>query len=168
MAYIITPVEVSGTHRCLTESGNRRTAALLTGDARESATDEWTLLEAQGDPANDYATDRTYEGTVEFGLQCVGTIEFDIEGQIETKDNDFDWLRITLNPGTVDAEELYYHESQEPSGDPDDPADTEPITNTVTKSLTERPCGHVVLIESSTGDAKANNDIWWRVGITFP
>jgi len=33
---------------------------------------------------------------------------------------------------------------------------------TVDLSLDERPCGHLIEIEGSTGDLTANNNVWWR------
>lgn len=163
MATLIQPINIDGTDYCCSVDGCRRTPALLDGDARESAEHEWTLLEAVGSPP-DYDSGRPYEGSVKFGICCGKKLTLTITGRIETKDNEFDWLRITLNPGKPGETELYYRESEEPEGDPDDPEDTESIGPLeVIHDLEERPCGHIILIESSTGDSSANNDIWWKV-----
>jgi len=167
MATLIQPITIDGSDYCCSADGCRRTEAIIDGDARESAANEWTLLEAQGSPPI-YDTSRTYAGSVKFGICCGSTLTLAISGQIETKDNGFDWLRVTLNPGKVGEIELYYRESQEPEGDPDDPAATESIELIeIPTGLEERPCGHILLIESSTGDLSANNDIWWKVGVSI-
>lgn len=164
MAVFLQPIKVDTSYKCLTESGERRTEADLNGDVRESGTDEWTFLEAVGDPEDDCSSDATYSGLLYFGVQCVGTIEFEISWQIETLNDGHDWLRITLNPGATDEEELFYNESV---GTSSDPCDVTTGSDTVTKDLPERACGHVILIESSTDDTQANNGIFYTVGVSL-
>lgn len=137
------------------------TNGLTMGDARfDAALGVWRLLETPvGGDYPDASTNRTYEGSVSFGVCCVTGLEFDIMGQIETLNSGYDFLSIALNG----VEQYYKQSSADGLGD-----STANIgfSDTYVMPITPKPCGNIVTLTASTVDEFANNDIYWQVGIT--
>jgi len=177
MPHLLTPITINGTKYCV-DTGTKRTDVVLEGDAAADGTDQWELFRATAVPdvppgtnpeaeSPDAVTPRTYEGKVTFGVHGATEVELEIWGEIEVKNDGYDWCRVTLNPGTVDESVEFYEESEDyGSGDWfATVANPTSGVHTVTITLASRPCGNVIEIEGSTGDEKANNTTWWKVKI---
>jgi len=158
MPHLITPILVEGVPLCC-DPVARRTTEVLIDSAVEIAPDEWEIFRATawGDETSNPQAESTevVEGAVVFGVCCASSVQLEVWGEIETLDAGWDWLEVRLN-GT----RAFHHESADTSEDPWDTVAVGPFT--VDLTLDERPCGHLIEIEGSTGDLTANNNVWWR------
>jgi len=158
MAHLIAPILVEGVELCC-DPATRRTVEVLIEAANEIAQNEWEIFRATayGDPESNPQAEsaETIAGTVVFGVCCASQVVIEVWGEIETLNTGYDWLEVRLN-----GAQEFYHESTETSEDPWDKVAVGPFT--VTLNLTDRPCGNIIEIDGSTGDAIANNEVWWR------
>ena len=152
MAHLITPITIDGEARCC-QPATRRTIAILTDAAKELAQNQWEIYRAAQD-------DTIKMGVVKFGVCCAKQIVITLEGKIETLNDGYDWIRVFHNGG-----EVFFHESTQTSEDPDDAVAVGPFA--VTLELEDRPCGHIIEITGSTGDGKANNDVFWKASVAI-
>ena len=162
MAHLIAPIMVGGVEMCC-DPATRRTAAVLIESASEIAPSEWEIFRsaAYGDSESNPSaeSEEPVGGTVVFGICCGTQVVLEVWGEIEILNTGFDWLEVRLN-----GVRQFYHESTEVSGaDPWGKVAVGPFN--VTINLDERPCGHIIEIEGSTGDEIANNDVWWRAKV---
>ena len=157
MAHLIVPVPIDNVLRCC-DPETRRTKALLEGSAVSTGPNEWRVYEASapGSPeTNERAeSEDVIEGAVKFGICCASVLELELEGRIETLNTGFDWIEVWIN-----GERVFDFESTETTEDPWDTISAGPFT--LSFSLDDRPCGHVIEIRGSTGDEVANNGVWW-------
>jgi hypothetical protein len=147
MAHLIAPINVAGTYLCC-DPATKRTAAVLGGMAAPTGASEWEIYRAQQGGGQ-------VEGSVSFGVCCGTAVDIVLTGRIETLDAGFDSIEVLHN-----GVQVFYHESADTSSDPNATVAAGPFTVTIT--LDDRPCGHEIQIRGSTGDDRANNDVWWR------
>jgi hypothetical protein len=152
MAHLIVPIEIDGVPRCC-QPVTKRTEAILTGMASELAANQWEIYRA-------YQDETVREGSVKFGICCAQQIEITLNGEIETLNEGYDWIRVLHN-----GQEVFFHKSTDTSEDPDETVAAGPFT--VTLALDQRPCGHIIEITGSTGDGIANNNVWWQASATI-
>jgi hypothetical protein len=161
MAHLIAPIMVEGVEYCC-DPVTKHTPAALLDSALEVAPDEWEVFRATayGDPTSNPQALSTaaVTGTVVFGVCCAANVQLEVWGMIETLNNGFDWLQVRLN-----GEEVFFYESVSTTTDPWDTTAVGPFT--VNLALEDRPCGHTIEIEGSTGDTTANNNVWWRAKV---
>lgn len=161
MPHPIAPITIDGGEYCCQDALGGRTVALVTGDASEIAADEWEifLAHASGDSgSNPQAEAPSQLGGVAFGVCCAAQVVLDMEGSLETLNDGYDWVEVSLNGVVVQR-----YESSSTSADP---WDTVGRTEQVTLILdVDRPCGNVIEIAGGTGDDVANNGVFWRVSI---
>lgn len=161
MAHLIAPIIVEGVEMCC-DPATKRTTEILIEAASEIAQDEWEIYRAtaSGDSESNPSaeSDEPVSGTVVFGVCCANQVVLEVWGQIETLNDGYDWLEVRLN-----GNQAFYHESTDTSEDAWETIAVGPFT--VTLNLDERPCGHIIEIDGSTGDGIANNDVWWRAKI---
>jgi hypothetical protein len=158
MAHLITPIMVEGNELCC-DPVTLRTTEVLIESATEISPDQWEIFRATayGDEMSnsDAKSTETVSGTVVFGICCASQVVLEVWGEIETLNDGYDWLEVRLN-----GVREFYHESIKTSEDPWDSVAVGPFT--VTLNLDDRPCGHIIEIDGSTGDDIANDNIWWR------
>lgn len=162
MAHIIAPMIIEGVEMCC-DPVTRRTIEILIEDATVVGPDEWEIYRAQayGDStSNPQAqsnenTEEAVSGAVVFGVCCGTQVVLELWGEIETLNNGYDTIEVLLN-----GQQQFYYESQQTTSDPWDTIPVGPFT--ITLALPDRPCGNVININGSTGDAIANNNVWWR------
>ena len=158
MAHLITPITVEGVEVCC-DPATRHTPVVLIESATEIATDQWEVFRATayGDEItnSDAKSAGVVAGTVVFGVCCASQVVLEVWGEIETLNDGYDWLEVRLN-----GVRAFYHESTSTSTDPWDSIAVGPFT--VTLNLADRPCGHIIEIDGSTGDEIANDNVWWR------
>ena len=152
MAHLITPITIDGNPYCCHPT-TRRTVAILTDEASELAPNHWEIYRAAQD-------DTLKMGAVKFGVCCAKQVVITLNGQIETLNTGYDWIRVYHN-----GVEVFSHESTDTSDDPDDAVAVGPFV--VSLPLEERPCGHIIEITGSTGDGIANNDVFWRASVAI-
>jgi hypothetical protein len=152
MAHLIMPIILDGEAYCC-QPATRRTAAILSDAATELSPNQWEIYRA--------AQDNTIKtGAVKFGVCCAKQIVITLEGEIETLNDSYDWIRVLHN-----GIEVFFHESTQTSEDPDDAVAVGPFA--VTLELEDRPCGHIFEITGSTGDGNANNDVFWKATVAI-
>ena len=159
MAHLITPITVEGVEVCC-DPATRHTPVVLIESATEIAADEWEIFRATayGDEISNSdakSTEEAVSGTVVFGVCCASQVVLEVWGEIETLNDGYDWLEVRLNDVRA-----FYHESTKTTEDPWDSIAVGPFT--VTLNLDDRPCGHIIEIDGSTGDEIANDNVWWR------
>ena len=152
MAHLITPITIDGNPYCC-QPVIRRTVAILTDAATELGPNQWEIYRA-------YQDNIPKQGSVKFGICCATNIEITLNGQIETLNAGFDWIRVYHN-GVV----VFFHESIDTSDDPDDTIAVGPFV--VSLALEDRPCGHIIEIAGSTGDGIANNNVFWQASVVI-
>ena len=152
MDHLITPIEIQGVPYCC-QPATKRTEAILGGMATELGPNQWEIYRA--------AQDNTVkEGSVTFGICCAQGLEITLNGQIETLNDGYDWIEVIHN-----GQQVFRHQSTDTSDDPDETVAAGPFT--VSLSLDDRPCGHLIEIRGSTGDGQANNDVWWQAVVAI-
>jgi len=152
MAHLITPIILDGEAYCC-QPATRRTVAILKNAATELAPNQWEIYRA-------YQDNTPKQGSVKFGICCATNIEITLNGQIETLNSGYDWIRVYHN-----GAEVFFRESADTSDDPDDTVTVGPFV--VSLPLEDRPCGHIIEITGSTGDGIANNDVFWRASVVI-
>lgn len=152
MAHLIAPIDIDGTPLCC-QPATKRTEAILSGSATEIATNHWEIYRA-------YKGEGTKSGSVKFGICCATGVTITLTGQIETLNDDFDFIQVLHN-----GVEVFYRSSTDTSDDEDETVPVGPFS--VTLTLTDRPCGHIIEITGSTKDHIANNDVWWRAEVSI-
>ena len=158
MAHLISPIMIEGNELCC-DPDTKRTEVILLDAATEISSDEWELFRATAygdEESNEEAeSTETISGSVVFGVCCASTVSIELSGNIETLNTGYDRVEVRLN-----GERKFYFESTETTEEPWDTIAVGPFN--VTLSLEDRPCGHIIEIDGTTGDEIANNDVWWR------
>ena len=152
MAHLITPIILDGNPYCC-QPATRRTVAILKDAATELGPNQWEIYRA-------YQDNTPKQGSVKFGICCATNIEIALNGQIETLNAGYDWIRVYHN-----GAEVFFRESTDTSEDPDDTVAVGPFV--VSLPLEDRPCGHIIEITGSTGDGIANNDVFWNASVVI-
>jgi hypothetical protein len=150
MAHLITPIILDGNPYCC-QPATRRTVAILTDAATELGPNQWEIYRA-------YQDNTPKQGSVKFGICCATNIEITLNGQIETLNAGYDWIRVYHNGAVV-----FFRESTDTSDDPDDTVTVGPFV--ISLPLEDRPCGHIIEITGSTADGIANNDVFWQASV---
>lgn len=183
MNYLITPITLSDGLAYCVDPATKRTEVIYGEDAgpRIVSPFGWTLyqtdtltVDRDANPTAD--SDRSYSGWMEFAVGCgVTSVVLQLEGWMETKDNDYDWLLIKLNGliiFRIDSTRVVYAGPSpdlylEVNGDYTDPYETvhydEPYTIIIPA---DRPCGNIIRVEADTNDVTANNGVSWSASIT--
>jgi hypothetical protein len=152
MAHLITPIILDGNPYCC-QPATRRTVAILKDAATELGPNQWEIYRA-------YQDNTPKQGSVKFGICCATNIEITLNGQIETLNAGYDWIRVYHN-----GAEVFFRESTDTSDDTDDTVAMGPFV--VSLPLEDRPCGHIIEITGSTGDGIANNNVFWNASVVI-
>ena len=166
MAHPIAPIEIDGQDFCCQDALGGRTVATVTGDASATGLSKWRLFFAQtteSPSGGGLAEAPAQLGGVAFGVCCASSVTILLTGNTEQYVSDggkYDWVEVKLN-GAVVAE----YRAIQASGA--SPFDTEARSETVVVNLDiDRPCGNIIEITGATGDAIANNGVFWDAEVT--
>lgn len=177
--FLIQPIKLSdNVFRCI-QPTTKTTSLLVTGDA-VPLNDGYMLFECPNlspasplSPTDSADSDRVYAGSVEFGTSCgVTGLRFHIEARQETKNNNYDYVKIWLNgalQAVYSSTEIRYpnlsSDFPPPAGagsfaegtDYSRPYERLDFEYDIDIPCIPNPCGNRWFIEASTGDISANH-----------